>query len=46
MALDDWTTTYVNTHDNERELLTKALPVVEKRRGFVRKVLHYVYGNV
>jgi hypothetical protein len=45
VALDEWRTTYVNTNDNEADLLTKVLPFGEKRRGFVRKVLHHIYGN-
>ena len=43
---DEWRTTYVNTHDNEADLLTKCLPAGEKRRGFVRKVLHHVFSTV
>jgi hypothetical protein len=43
-ARDEWRTTYVNTHDNESDLLTKVLPSGEKRRGFVRKVLHHIFG--
>ena len=29
-ARDEWRTAYVNTHDNEADLLTKFLPSVEK----------------
>jgi hypothetical protein len=43
-ARDEWRTTYVNTHDNESDLLTKVLPSGEKRRGFVRKVLHHIFS--
>jgi hypothetical protein len=42
MAKDEWRTSYVNTHDNEADLLTKLLPAGEKRRGFVRNLLNYV----
>ncbi len=42
-ARDEWRTSYVNTHDNESDLLTKLLPSGEKRRGFVRKLLHYIF---
>ena len=43
VARDEWRTTYVNTHDNESDLLTKCLPAGEKRRGFVRNLLHHIY---
>jgi hypothetical protein len=42
-ARDEWRTTYVNTHDNEADLLTKLLPSGDKRRNFVRKLLHHVF---
>jgi hypothetical protein len=42
-ARDEWRTSYVNTHDNEADLLTKLLPAGEKRKGFVRRVLHHIY---
>ena len=42
-ARDEWRVTYTNTHDNEADLLTKVLPSGEKRRGFVRKVLHHLF---
>ena len=35
VARDEWRTSYVNTHDNEADLLTKQLPHGEKRKGFV-----------
>jgi len=35
---------YINTHDNESDLLTKCLPSGEKRKGFVRKLLHHIYS--
>jgi hypothetical protein len=34
-ARDEWRTDYVNTHDNESDLLTKLLPHGEKRKRFV-----------
>jgi hypothetical protein len=37
VANDEWRTSCVNTNKNETNLLTKMLPVGEKRRGFVRK---------
>lgn len=45
VAKDEWRTTYVNTHDNYADLLTKLLPAGEKRWGFVRALLHYIYGT-
>ena len=40
----EWRTSYVNTHDNEADLLTKQLPHGEKRKGFVRNLLHHIFG--
>ena len=40
---DEWHTTYVNTHDNEADLLTKLLPSGEKRKGFLRRILHHIF---
>ena len=34
VARDEWRTSYVNTYDNEADLLTKQLPHGEKRKGF------------
>ena len=45
VAKDEWRTSYVNTHDNEADLLTKLLPASEKRRGFVRNLLHHIYRS-
>ena len=45
-ARDEWRTTYINTHENESDLLTKVLPFGEKRRGFVRNLLHHIYESV
>ena len=42
-ALDEWRTTYINTHDNEADLLTKQLPSGEKIKGFFRNLLHHVF---
>ena len=44
-ARDEWRTAYVNTHLNESDLLTKILPDGDKRRGFVRKLLHHVFRS-
>ena len=40
-ARDEWRITYVNTLVNEADLLTKTLSS-EKRKGFVRMILHHV----
>ena len=45
MSLDKWRTAHANTDDNEADLLTKVLPFGEKRRGFVRKILHHNYSS-
>jgi hypothetical protein len=42
---DIWRISYVSTHENEADLLTKLLPVAEKRRGFVRNHLHHIYRS-
>jgi hypothetical protein len=42
-ARDEWRTAYVNTHDNESDLLTKLLPAGAKRHGFVRRILHHIF---
>jgi hypothetical protein len=42
-ARDEWRTTYVSTHENEADLLTKQLPSGEKRRGFVKNILHHIF---
>ena len=44
-ARDEWRTTYVNTHDNQADLLTKPLPSGGKRKGFVRSLLHHIYQS-
>ena len=38
----EWRTAYVNTHDSEANLLTKFLPVDEKRWNFIRNLLHHI----
>ena len=43
-ARDEWRTAYVNTNENEADLLTKQLPSGEKRRGFIRRMLHHIFG--
>ena len=43
VARDEWRTSYVNTHDNDADLLTKTLPHGVKRRGFVMNLLHHIF---
>ena len=45
VARDEWRVAYVNTHDNEADLLTKLLPHGDKRKRFVRKLLYYIFGS-
>ena len=42
VAKNEWRTTYVNTHDNPADLLTKPLPAGEKRTKFVSKIVRIV----
>ncbi len=44
VACNEWRTTYVNMHNNEADLLTKQLPSGEKRKNFVRNLLHHIFG--
>ena len=46
VARDEWRTAYVNTHENPADLLTKPLPAGEKRRKFVKMLLHHIFGSV
>ena len=45
VARDEWRTAYVNTHDNPADLLTKPLPAGEKRKDFVRMLLHHIFSS-
>ncbi len=45
-ARDEWRLAYVNTHNNPSDLLTKPLPDGEKRRAFVRMILHHIFDGV
>ena len=42
-ARGEWRTTYVNTHENEADLLTKQLPSGDKRNSIIRNLLHHVF---
>ena len=44
-ARDEWHTSHINTDDNEADLLTKVSPSGEKRKGFVRSVLHHIFSS-
>ena len=44
-ARDEWRLAYINTHFNPADLLTKTLPAGEKRVGFVRMILHHLFGG-
>ena len=44
VARDQWRKSYVNTHDNEADLLSKQLPHGEKWKGFVSNLLHHIFG--
>ena len=41
-ARDEWRATYVITHDNLADLLTKPLPSGEKRDGFIKRLLWWL----
>ena len=45
VARDEWRTCYVNTHDNDADLLTKQLPHGEKRVRFVSNLLHHIFRS-
>jgi hypothetical protein len=42
VAKDEWRTTYLNTHYNPADMLTKSLPGGEKRTRFTSYTLYYV----
>ena len=42
VAKNEWLTTYLNTHHNPSDLLTKSLPGGEKRGRFTSFLLHYL----
>ena len=42
LALDEWRTTYINTHDNIADLLTKNFPSGAKRTKFCQMLLHFL----
>ena len=44
--LDEWRATYINTHENIADLLTKNLPSGEKRTKFCKMLLHYLNPSI
>ena len=42
---DEWRTGYVRSDMNEADLLTKQLPFGEKRKRFVRNLLHHIFRS-
>lgn len=42
-AHDEWRLAYCNMNDNKADLLTKFLPYGEKRKKFVKSLIHHVY---
>ena len=45
VARDEWRTAHVRSAMNEADLLTKQLPSGDKRKGFVRNLLHHIYRS-
>ena len=46
VAKDEWRVTYISTHDNVADLLTKPLSNAEKRKKFIGMILHHIYNQV
>ena len=44
-ARDEWRVAYVKSELNEADLLTKQLPHGEKRKSFVRNLLHHIFRS-
>jgi len=44
-ARDVWRTGYVKSEFNEADLLTKQLPYGDKRKRFVRNILHHIFRS-
>ena len=45
-ALDEWRTTYINTHENIVDLMTKNLPSGIKRTKFCKMLLHFLSPSI
>ena len=44
VAKREWMLTYISTHDNVADLLTKPLTNVEKRRRLISMIIHHIYS--
>ena len=44
-AWDVWRTGYVKSELNEADLLTKQLPFGDKRKRFIRNILHHIFRS-
>ena len=42
---DEWRTACVKSELNESDLLTKQFAFGEKRKGFVRNILHHIFRS-
>ena len=45
-ALDEWRTTYINTHENVADLITKNLPSGVKKTKFCKMLLHFLTPSI
>ena len=45
VARDEWRTAYVRSELNSSDLLTKQLPHSDKRKSFVRDILHHIFRS-
>ena len=45
VARDEWRTAYIRSKLNASDLLTKQLPHGEKRKSFVRNILHHIFRS-
>ena len=44
-ARGEWITSYINTNLNTADLLTKTMPHGDKRKAFVRNLLHHIFRD-
>ena len=44
-ARDEWRCAYINTDDNQSDLLTKCIPFGAKRMKHCRNMLYWLYNN-
>ena len=45
-AVDEWRTTYINTHENIADLIIKNLPSGIKRTKFCKMLLHFLMPSI